>query len=68
MSKKCLTCIRDALELADEMLELVHQSEKMLDDDVCLLIYGVIRDSAYKIRQAAERESSTVMEKIVILK
>lgn len=66
MNSMCLKCIRDAMTLADEMLEMVHDSEIYCDDDPCLLVYGIIRDSAYKIRQTAEKQSKILMEEIVM--
>lgn len=62
MNRICLKCIRDALVLSDEMLEMVHDSEINCSDDACLLLLGMIRDSAYKIRQTAEIESQSILE------
>ena len=41
--------VRSLIILADE-------GERDSNDDGCRLLYGVIRDSAYKIKYEAERE------------
>jgi hypothetical protein len=57
MSESCLDYIQSALELADEMLDRVREAEAECEDDACLVLFSVIRDSAYRIRQTAQRES-----------
>lgn len=38
------------------MIILADQGLAVADDDGCRLLYGVVQDSAYKIRMEAERE------------
>jgi len=45
-----------ALDLAKQMIVLSDEGGAACDDDSCIMLYGVIRDSAYKIRQLAEEE------------
>jgi hypothetical protein len=49
-------CIRRALELANGLTVLADEGEAECLDDGCAVLYGVIRDCAYKIRGRAEEE------------
>jgi ribosomal protein L44E len=42
--------------LSREMIILADQGHAAAPDDGCRLLFGVLQDCAYKIRQAAERE------------
>ena len=52
----CNTHIREAISLAQRLTLLADQGEMVSRDDSCSVLYGVIRDCAYKIRQRAEVE------------
>ncbi len=54
--KKCNQFIKDALENARQLIVLADEGEAHCNDDGCAVLFGVIRDSAYKIRAEAERE------------
>lgn len=56
MSKVCNRHIRAALEVARELTILADDGEARSRDDGCAVLYGVVRDCAYKIRAEAERE------------
>lgn len=45
-----------ALALARELTILADQGDGDRPDDGCAVLYGVLRDCAYKIRAEAERE------------
>jgi hypothetical protein len=45
-----------ALHLARQMNLLADRGEAHCQDDGCAVVFGVIRDCAYKIRGTAERE------------
>ena len=44
------------LKLTQEMLALADQGDRERDDDSCGIVYGVLRDAAYRIRRLAEEE------------
>lgn len=44
------------LRLTQEMLALAEQGDRDRDDDSCGIVYGVLRDAAYRIRKLAEEE------------
>jgi hypothetical protein len=48
--------IRKALDYSRELIILADEGEASSEDDGCVLLFGVIRDCAYKIRASAERE------------
>ena len=48
--------ILEALELARRLTILADEGESGAEDDSCRVLYGQIRDCAYKIRRLAERE------------
>lgn len=63
MSNNCLEQIFTALKLADEMVRMADQVETKCEDNGCLVVYGVIKDCAYKIRAAAQRELQALRER-----
>ena len=56
VNNSCLQHIQAAIELADHMIAMADDIVKDCEDDGTLVILSVIRDSAYKIKQTAERE------------
>ena len=56
MNKSPNVQIRSILELADRMIEISEQGFASCDDDGCLLLNGMVRECAYRLRDAAEHE------------
>jgi len=56
MGRPCNDNIRKALSIATELVILSDEGEAAMEDDGCGVLYGVIRDCAYKVRAEAERE------------
>ena len=50
--------LKKIITLCYEMLELADHGDKFRRDDGCGVVYGSLRDVAYKIRQMAEQELS----------
>jgi hypothetical protein len=48
--------IRQALSLARELLAVADEGDMARTDDGCGVLFGVMRDCAYRIRAEAERE------------
>jgi hypothetical protein len=44
------------IKLADRMIAMADDAVKNCEDDAALLVFSIIRDSAYKIRQTVTRE------------
>jgi hypothetical protein len=61
--KQCNKGITKSLDLAREMLLLSDEGDAFREDSGCGVLYGVIRDSAYRIRQLAEAEKNAHIKK-----
>ena len=48
--------ILSALEESRRLIILADEGEAASKDDGCAVLYGIVRDCAYKIRNRAERE------------
>lgn len=44
------------VRLSREMLALADEGDRDRDDDSCGILYGVLRDAAYRLRELAEKE------------
>jgi hypothetical protein len=56
MSKDIDLHIIKVLKLTSQMIELANQGDQDRCDPTCGTLFGVLRDSAYKLRNLAERE------------
>lgn len=54
MDNQCNTYISEALRIADDLIDFANSSEILIDDTGCSILFGVMRDCSYKIRQQAE--------------
>ena len=61
--KACNEIIKETLSLADLMLSLSDKGDLVREDDSCGILYGVMRDTAYKIRKMAEAEKEAHIRK-----
>jgi hypothetical protein len=63
LKKKCDKNIQKTLELADAMLLLAQKGDEEREDSSCGILYGVLRDSGFKLRQLAEKEKQAHIRK-----
>ncbi len=61
--KKCDLNIIQTLSMVEKMLKLAEQGDNEREDTGCGIMYGMLRDSAYKIRQLAEKEKQAHINK-----
>jgi hypothetical protein len=54
--RACDENIKKTLKLAEEMIRLADQGDADREDVGCGILYGILRDSAYKLKQLAEKE------------
>lgn len=54
--KPCNQNIRKTLELTDKMIQLADAGDADREDVGCGVLYGVLRDAAFKLRKLAEEE------------
>jgi hypothetical protein len=52
-SVACHDHVSEALRLSAELLELADKQRDKCEHDGCMLLDGVVRDCAWKVRQAA---------------
>lgn len=63
MKHKADLQIGSILKLADRMIVLSDQGFESCEDDGCLLLNGMVRECAYRLRAAAENELQVHGEK-----
>jgi len=61
--RPCNITIKETFELVNNMIDLSDRGDAAREDDGCGILYGVVRDSAYKIRQLAEAEKEAHIKK-----
>ena len=48
--------LKSVIQLCYEMLEVADHGDKLRNDEGCGVVYGMLRDAAYKIRRMTEQE------------
>ncbi len=61
--KPCDNNLKKAIYLTDEMIELSNTGDAEREDTGCGILYGIMRDAAYKIRKLAETEREKHVKK-----
>ena len=61
--KPCDENIMKTIMLAEQMLTLADQGDAQAEDAGCGILYGIMRDSAYRILQLAEEEKQKHINK-----
>jgi len=56
MTKMCNKHIAEVLEIVERMIKLADTGAIDSEDNSCVALYGVLKDSAYRIRKMAENE------------
>ena len=63
MKKPCDESIKKTLKMVEDMLGLADEGDAVREDTGCGVLYGVVRDSAYKIKKMAEAERDAHINK-----
>lgn len=61
--KSCDKTLKSTLQLTDKMIELANKGNAETEDTGCVILYGMLLDSAYKLKNLAEREKQRHMKK-----
>ncbi len=61
--KRCDQSIQATIELTESMLKLADEGDGAREDTGCGVLYSVLRDCAYKIKQLAELEKEAHIKK-----
>jgi len=56
MMRPCDETIKKALGLVNTMLDLADEGDAVREDSGCGVLFGVLRDSAFKLKKLAETE------------
>jgi hypothetical protein len=56
-------CLKKTLELAEVMLRVADEGDAVRKDVGCGVLFGVLRDSAYRIQRLAEAERQAHIKK-----
>ena len=65
MTNECDRYLEKTLDITDEMIRLADQAEAACSDNRCAVVYGILRDSAYRVRNEAQRERENHLTKAV---
>ena len=61
--RPCDENIRKTIELVKYMLDLADEGDVLREDTGCGVLYGIIRDSAFRIKKLAETERDNHIKK-----
>lgn len=61
--KPCDKNIKATLQIVDRMIDLANKGDVDREDSGCGILYGVLRDSAYKLKKMAEKEKQSHIQK-----
>ena len=61
--KQCDQNIKSLFQLTKEMIALANKGDAEREDTGCGILYGVLLDSAYKLKKLAEEEKSAHVQK-----
>ena len=62
MTSTCRKYCREAIQLSEKFIQLANDGHADCDDDRCLVLFGIILDSASKIRLEAEKRLKKLEE------
>ena len=48
--------LMEVIRLTERMLELASEGDRSRNDPACGILYGILRDAAYRLRKLAETE------------
>ena len=61
--RQCDESIKETIGLVEKMLKASDKGDAVREDNGCGVLYGVLRDSAFKIKKLAEAEKDAHIRK-----
>lgn len=61
--KSCDKNIKNTLNITQEMIKVADKGDIDREDIGCGILYGVLRDAAYKVKKLAEKEKEAHIKK-----
>lgn len=63
MTRPCNDILNQTLDLVHRMIEIADEGDLVREDAGCGVLYGILRDSAFKIKKLAEEEKEAHIKK-----
>ena len=60
MKSACREYCLEAIQLSETLIQLAHDGNSACDDDRCLVLFGIILDSASRIRLESKKRLKTL--------
>jgi len=60
MASACRRYCLEAIQLSEKLIQLAYDANAGCDEDRCLVLFGIILDSASKIRMESEKRLRTL--------
>jgi hypothetical protein len=67
MLKPCDRNIQKTIQLTRAMIRLADKGDADREDTGCGILYGILRDAAYKLRRLAEEEKNASGKRVQIV-
>lgn len=61
--RPCNESIKNTIAIAKTMLKIADEGDMVREDNGCGVLYGILRDAAFKIRKLAEAEKDIHIRK-----
>jgi hypothetical protein len=61
--KRCDHNLKKTIELVDSMIELANEGDAYREDVGCGILFGIMRDTAYRLKKLAEEEKQKHIKK-----
>ena len=61
--RPCNESIKNTIAVAKTMLKIADEGDMVREDNGCGVLYGILRDAAFKIRKFAEAEKDVHIRK-----
>lgn len=61
--RACDKAIKNTICIAEKMLEIADEGDMVREDNGCGVLYGVLRDAAFKVKKLAEAEKDAHIKK-----
>ncbi|MHC1742157.1 MAG: hypothetical protein AB9873_03880 [Syntrophobacteraceae bacterium] len=61
--RPCNEMLQKTLDLVERMTRLADEGDAVREDDGCGVVFGIVRDAAFKIRRVVEKERDAHVRK-----
>ena len=61
--RPCDESIKNTISIAERMLKIADEGDMVREDNGCGVLYGVLRDAAFRVKKLAEAEKDAHIRK-----